>query len=313
MVLKVETHIDIKGEEGRRISGEISNIIEQFILRNQIEKLKKIQVYVTKDPIKVCRKIVPFRVKLKIHGEMREWICENAPSFSYYDKNKGSTIMLSANQTIFKKRNHAAIKGLFAHELMHLLDKLDGIDEKLQEETEMVGKNIFFYLEKHKPVKPFTKDRLLVSFLRVMSTISMLIKDVLANTRAMSFGYDMDIYKNYEATLTGIKNLVNFNEKNIIKALKKDKKHVLDDAFLTYLGLNVSWIPFKMFHNMLYKKLQDMAYIQVPRIIKKNSEPILNEMLKLRSAADKRQITKILRLSGQNYFNIVQYFCKRLR
>jgi len=313
MVLKVETHIDIKGEEGRRIYREISNIIEQFILRDQIERLKKIRIYVTNDPIKICRRIVPSRVKLKIHGEMREWICENAPSFSYYEKNKQSTIMLSANQSIFKERNYAAIRGLLAHELMHLLDKVDGIDEKLQEETETVGKNIFMYLEKHKPVKPFTKDRLLVSFLRVMSTISMLIKDVLANTRAMTFGYDMDIYKNYEATLTDIRDLVSFNEKDIIKALKKDEKHILDDAFLTYLAFNVSWITFKMFHNMLYKKLQDMADIQVPRNIKKNSKLILNEMLKLRSASDRKQIAKILRLSGQNYFNIVQYFCKRLR
>jgi hypothetical protein len=64
---------------------------------------------------------------------------------------------------------------------------------------------------------------------------------------------------------------------------------------------------------MLYKKLQDMADIQVPKIIKKNSDPILNEMLKLRSASDKKQIAKILRLSEQNYFNIVQHFCKRLR
>jgi hypothetical protein len=244
---------------------------------------------------------------------MREWIVDNAPSFSYWGMDDVSTIMLSANQDIFKNKNYNAIKGLFAHELMHLLAKVDGLDETLDEQIAKATKNILIYLEKHKEVKPFTKERLFVSLVRVTTTASLLTKDVLVNSRAMSFGFDREIYENYKATLTDVKNWIKYRESDIIAALKKDEKHVLDDAFLTYLGLNVGWITFKMFHNMWYKELQDMASIQVPQIIRRNCKPILNEMLNLRFASKEAHIAKILRLTQQNYFNTVQYFCKKLR
>lgn len=313
MSLQVEKHIEIKGKEGRKIAKVLSDVIKEFEIRDHIRKLKKIQVFITKNPMKICKKIITPKTKLKIHGEMREWICENAPSFSYWDMNKTSTIMLSANQDIFKNKNYGAIKGLFAHELMHLLAKVDGLDDKLNDEADRASKNILIYLERHKETKPFTRDRLFVSFVRVTTTASLLIKDILVNSRAMSFGFDEEIYENYKATLNGVKKLIRFNENDIIKALKRNEKHVLDDAFLTYLGLNMSWITFKMFQNMWYKELQEMAEIQVPKIIRRNCKPILNEMLNLRFASQEKRIAKILRLTQQNYFNTVQYFCKRLR
>ena len=313
MSLQVEKHIEIKGKEGHKIAKALSDVIKEFEIRDRITKLKRIQVFVTKNPVKICKKIITAKTKLKVHGEIREWICDNAPSFSYWDSDKGSTIMLSANENIFKNKNYSAIKGLFAHELMHLLAKVDGLDEKLNNEADKASKNILIFLEKHKETKPFTIDRLFVSLVRVTTTSSLLIKDILVNSRAMSFGFDEEIYENYKATLTDVKKLIMFDENDIIKALKRNEKHVLDDAFLTYLGLNVSWITFKMFHNMWYKELQRMANIKVPQIIKRNSKPILNEMLNLRFASKEKHIAKILRLTQQNYFNIVQYFCKKLR
>lgn len=313
MHLQIQKHIEIKGKEGHKISKILSEVAKEFEVRDHIRKLKKIQVFVTKDPVKVCERIITPKTKLKVHGEMREWICNNAPSFSYWGMDDVSTIMLSANQDIFKKKNYNAIKGLFAHELMHLLAKVDGLDEALDEQIAKATKNILIYLEKHKEVKPFTKERLFVSLVRVTTTASLLTKDVLINSRAMSFGFDREIYENYKATLTDVKNWIKYKESDIIAALKKDEKHVLDDAFLTYLGLNVGWITFKMFHNMWYKELQYMASIQVPQIIRRNCKPILNEMLNLRFASKEKNIAKILRLTQQNYFNTVQYFCKKLR
>ena len=63
----------------------------------------------------------------------------------------------------------------------------------------------------------------------------------------------------------------------------------------------------------MYEYLQDMSRIKVPNIIKKQCRPILKEMLKLRSARDKKQIAKILRLTQQNYFNVVKYYSKKIR
>ena len=313
MRLRIEKHIDIKGKEGRKISEAISDVIKEFEERDRIVGLKKLRVFITKHPVETSQKIILSNVKLRIHGEMREWICQNAPSFSYWDKGQVPSIMIDAHKEIFKTKDYEAFKGLFAHELMHLLDKIDGIERDLDSEAEHSMGNILSILARHKEVEPFTRDRLLVSLVRVTTTGTFLIKDVLANTRAMSFGFDGEIYANYKATLSDVKKRIEFTENDILRALKKDKKHVLDDAFLAYLGLNVGWITFKMFHNQWYKELQNMSSIKIPRIIKKNTDPILGELLELRSASDKKLIRKILKLIQQNYYNVVRYYCKKLR
>jgi len=251
------------------------------------------------------------RVKLSRHGEMREWICENAPSFSYWDKGLVPTIMMDANERVFQDLNYPAIQGLFAHELMHLLNKLDGIEDELEAEAEQAATNMFKLLEKE--IKPFTRDKLLSSLIRITTSALLFIKDIFANTRAMSFGFDDELYKNYKVTLADVKKEIKFTDSYIVKTLKKGRMHALDDAFTVYLGLNLSWISFKMFHNKMYKYLQDMSRIRVPEIIKRQCKPIIKEMLKLRSASDKKQIAKILRLTQQNYFNVVKYYSKKIR
>jgi hypothetical protein len=311
--LKIENYIDVKGRQAGLISNAISEVIQEFTMRCQVKKLKTLRIFVTTNPVEVCRKVITSKVKLSRHSEMREWICENAPSFSYWEEGQIPTIMLDANQKIFEDGNYSAIKGLFAHELMHLMNRLVGIDDDLEIEAEKAGRHIFNYLTRIKDSKTFTTDKLLSSFIRVTASTLFFIKDTLANTRAMSFGFDDELFDNYKETLTGVKKEIKFTERGIIKTLKTGRKHVLDNAFIIYMGLNTSWIPFKMFHNEMYKELKEMAKIEVPAIIKKNCDPILEELLKLRSATDKNQIAKILRLTQQNYFNVVKYYSKKLR
>jgi len=313
MKLKLEKHIYFKGKEARIISRALNDVIKEFRKRTRVRKLKKIRIYITKNPVETCKKIVMPRVKLSRHGEMREWICQNAPSFSYWGKGLTPTIMMDANERVFQELNYPAIQGLFAHELMHLLNKLDGIEDELEDEAEKAASNMFKLLAKHKEAKPFTRDKLLSSLIRITTSTLLFIKDILANTRAMSFGFDDELYENYKITLAGIKEEIEFTDNYIIKTLKKDRMHALDDAFVVYLGLNISWICFKMFHNKMYLYLQKMSRIKVPEIIKKQCKPIIKEMLKLRSARDKKQIAKILRLTQQNYFNVVKYYSKKLR
>jgi len=313
MKLKLEKHMYFKGKEARIISRALNDVIREFRKRTKVKKFKKIRIYITKNPVEVCRKIVMPRVKLSRHGEMREWICQNAPSFSYWGKGLTPTIMMDANERIFKELNYPAIQGLFAHELMHLLNKLDGIEDELEDEAERAASNMFRLLARHKEIKPFTREKLLSSFIRITTSSLLFIKDILANTRAMSFGFDDELYENYKVTLAGVKEGIKFTDNQIIKTLKKNRVHVLDDAFVVYLGLNISWISFKMFHNKMYVYLQNMSRIKVPEIIKKECKPIIKEMLKLRSASDKKQIAKILRLTQQNYFNVVRYYSKKLR
>jgi len=327
MKLKLEKHMDIKGKDGRIISRALNDVIKEFSRRARVKKLKKIRIYITNNPVEVCRKIVMPRVKLSRHGEMREWICENAPSFSYWEKGLTPVIMMDANQRVFKELNYPAIQGLFAHELMHLLNKLGGIEDGLEAQAEKAASNMFKLLTRHRELDyatrdkllrrkeygPFTRDKLLSSLIRITTSTLLLIKDILANTRAMSFGFDDELYENYKVTLAGVKKEIEFTDNYIIKTLKKNRMHALDDAFVVYLGLNISWITFKMFHNKMYEYLQDMARIRVPNIIKKQSKPIIKEMLKLRSAGDKKQIAKVLRLTQQNYFNVVKYYSKKIR
>ena len=68
-----------------------------------------------------------------------------------------------------------------------------------------------------------------------------------------------------------------------------------------------------MFHNNWGKDLQKLTSIEVPPIIKKNCDPILKELSNLRSANDEKQIGKVIRLTQQNYFNVVRYFCNKMR
>lgn len=313
MKLKLEKHIYFKGKEGRIISRALNDVIKEFNKRARVKKLKKIRIYITKNPVEVCRKVVMSRVKLSRHNEMREWICQNAPSFSYWEKGLTPVIMMDANQRIFVELNYPAIQGLFAHELMHLLNKLDGIEDELEGETERAASNMFKLLARYKEVRPLKRDKLLSSLIRVTTSGLLFIKDIFANTRAMSFGFDDELYENYKATLSDIKGEIKFTDSYIIKKLKSGRMHAMDDAFTVYLGLNLSWISFKMFHNKMYKYLQDMARIKVPNIIKKQCKPIIKEMLKLRSASDEKQIAKILKLTQQNYFNVVKYYSKKIR
>ena len=313
MKLKLEKHIDVKGKDSQIINKAITDVIKEFTMRANVKKLKKLRVFVTINPVETARKIVMPRVKLSRHSEMREWICQNAPSFSYWGEGQPPTIMLDANERDFKEGNYYAIKGLFAHELMHLMNKLDGIEDELEDATEKASRYIFSLLAKHKDVKPFTRDGLLSSFIRVTTSSLLFIKDILANTRAMSFSFDDELYAHYKISLEGVQKEIKFTERGIIKILKENRKHALDDAFLAYLGLNTSWITFRMFHNNWYKNLQKIASIEVPPIIKKNCDPILKELLNLRSANDEKQIEKVIKLTQQNYFNVVTYFCNKMR
>ncbi len=311
MKLKLEKHMYFKGKEARIISRALNDVIKEFGRRTRVKKFKKIRIYITKNPVQVCKKIVMPKVKLSRHGEMREWICENASSFSYWDKGLTPTIMMDANERIFQELNYPAIQGLFAHELMHLLNKLDGIEDELEYEAERAATNMFRLLEKE--IKPFTIDKLLSSLIRITTSSLLFIKDIFANTRAMSFGFDDELYANYKVTLSDVKKEIKFTDGYIIKTLKNGRMHALDDAFTVYLGLNISWVAFKMFHNKMYYYLQDMARIKLPNVIKKQCKPIIKEMLKLRSASDKKQIAKILRLTQQNYFNVVKHYSKKIK
>lgn len=304
-------HMEVKGRQARQISNAISSVLKEFNKRAHVKKLKKIEIYVTKNPVKVSKKIFS-SVKLKRHSEIREWITENAPSFTYWVEGTTPIIMLNANEKIFREMDYDAIQGLFAHELMHLLNKLDGIEDKLDDEIDRAGNNVIRLLEKHKEIRPFTLERLLVSFVRVTTTTVLLIKDVLANSRAMSFGFDEELYEKYKFTLSGA-GKIKYTETDIKTALRQDQKHILDDAYLTYLGLNISWITFKMFRIKWYKYLQELSRIEVPDVVKINANRVLKEMLKLRSGKDEKQIRKIIELSQNNYYEIVKYFCRRLK
>ncbi|NCN38771.1 MAG: hypothetical protein COY38_00405 [Candidatus Aenigmarchaeota archaeon CG_4_10_14_0_8_um_filter_37_24] len=309
-MLEIVKHIELKGTEARKVSNAITSVIKEFSKRAEVKKLEKLEIYVTKNPVKISKKILS-NIRLKRHGEIREWITENAPSFTYWTEGSTPIIMLNANEKKFRKMDYDGIRGLFAHELMHLLNKLDGIEDRLEEEMDKTGNNVIRLLEKHKEKEPFTRERLLVSFIRITTTTVLLIKDILANSRAMSFGFDEELYENYKSTLSDVKNF-KYTENSIITALKQDRKHVLDDSYLAYLGLNMPWITFKMFRIKWYKYLQELARIEVPDIVKKNSNNVLKEMLKLRSGHDEKQIAKILKVSQDSYYNIVEYFCKKL-
>lgn len=310
-MLQIVKHMEVKGAQAKQISNAITSVLKEFGKRAQVKKLEKIEIYVTKNPVKVSKKIL-FSIELKRHGEIREWITENAGSFTYWVKGSTPIIMLNANEKIFQKMDYDAIQGLFAHELMHLLNKLGGIEDKLEEEIDKSGNNVIKLIEKHKEIRPFTRERLLVSLVRVTTTIVLLIKDVLANSRAMSFGFDEELYENYKSALSDAKK-IKYTESDIETALKRDQKHVLDDSYLTYLGLNNSWITFRMFNIKWYKYLRDLSRIEVPDIVKKNADKVLKEMLKLRSGHDKKQIRKIIKLSQDNYYEIVEYFCGKLK
>ena len=185
--------------------------------------------------------------------------------------------------------------------------------DELEVVAEIAASNIFKYLTRKKQVKPFTREKLLSSFIRITTTALLFIKDILANTRAISFGFDNELYEHYKITLANVKENIKFTDSDIIRTLKGNRIHTLDNAFVVYLGLNISWITFKMFHNKMYEYLQNMARIKVPNIIKKQCRPIMKEMLKLRSARDEKQIAKVLRLTQQNYFNVVKYYSKKIR
>jgi hypothetical protein len=311
-MLEIIKHMEVKGEKARLISRAITAVLKEFEKRSHVKNLKKIEIYVTENPVSVAEKILLPKVPVRRHGEIREWITQNAASFTYWVKGTTPILMLNANEEIFQDLNYNAIEGLVAHELMHLLNKLDGIEKELEEEIDISGEHILKLLESHEEVKPFTIDRLFVSFVRVTSTTVLFIKDIFANSRAMSFGFDEEIYENYRAALEGVKQ-IKFTEEGILKALKEDKKHVLDNAFLTYLGLNLPWITFKMFEIKWYKQLQDMARIEVPDIIKKKGDKILNELVNLRSGHEEKQIRKIIKLSQNHYYDIVKHYCKKLR
>ena len=310
-MLQIIKHMEVKGKQARQISNAITSVLKEFNKRAHVKKLEKIEIYVTKNPVKISKKILS-SIKLKRHGEIREWITDNAPSFTYWKKGTTPIIMLNVNEKIFQKMDYDAIQGLFAHELMHLLNKLDGIEDRLDDEIDNAGNNVIRLLEKHKEIEPFTRERLLVSFVRVTTTTVLLIKDVLANSRAMSFGFDEELYENYKSALSDARK-IKYTESDIKNALKHDQKHVLDNAYLTYLGLNNSWITFKMFQIKWYKYLQDLSRIEVPEIVKVNANKVLKEMLKLRSGHDEKQIRKIIKLSQNSYYEVVKYFCGKLK
>ncbi len=312
-MLQIVKHIDIRGKQKGIVSIAISNVIKEFEKKANVRGLKKLDVYITTNPIKVCKMILfsGRKIKVKRHGEMRELVCGARPNFSYWEKGKTPVIMLNANEKIFTTSNMQAISGLFAHELMHLMNKQDGIENILQDEVEHAANRIFYLLDMHKEKKPFTVERLLVSFTRVGSTISLIIKDILANSRAMAFGFDNQLYENYKIIVDG-SNEIKYTEKFILNELRKDRKYVLDDAFLSYIGLNMTWITFKMFQNKRYLELKKMVNMEMPDIIRKNGNPIIEEMMNLRSSKDRKTIRKLLLTTINNYYRVVEYFCKKL-
>lgn len=309
-MLKIRKHIDMKVLHRRQINNIINHVVREYAERTDLHNLEAIDIYVTLNPVRACKKILSGTTAER-HGEIRDWICETKPNFSYWQEGKAPLILLNANEKIFKEKNWEAVRGLVAHELMHILNKMDGLEDTLEKQLKKASEKIYEILEKHKEIPPFTRDRLYVSLVRVTTTTSLIIKDILANTRAMSFGFDEHIFENYKVVFTDT-NLLKFSEEDIINALKKDQKHVLDDVFLAYIGLNSTWITFKMFHNKWYKELQKLSDIDVPEIVKEHSRVIFDEMLRLRSTSMRTEILKILILTQEVYYELVKYFCHKL-
>jgi hypothetical protein len=310
-MVKVRKHISVSVKNKAQIAKIINHVIHEYSERTDIQFLDEIDIFVTNNPVRVCKKIFS-NVKLKRHGEMRDWICESKPNLSYWEEGKIPVILINANEKIFKKRNWDAVGGLIAHELIHILNKMEGIEDNLEMQMGKAATNIYGILDKHKDYPPFTRDRLYSSLVRVTTTASLIIKDILANTRAMSFGFDEHIFQNYKVVLSDVC-LIKYTERDIVKALVEDKKHVLDNVFLAYLGINSTWITFKMFHNKWYKELEKLSNISVPKIIKEKSKPIFLEMMKLRSKERTEETLKIMTLTQEAYYELVKYFIIKIK
>ena len=57
---------------------------------------------------------------------------------------------------------------------------------------------------------------------------------------------------------------------------------MLDDAFLAYIGLNMTWVTFKMFQNKRYLELKNMVNMKIPDVIRKNGKPVIEDMMKVK-------------------------------
>src|SRR4030067_1721637 len=132
-MVKVKKYIDSRILNRAQISRILDHVAREYTERSDIKKLDEIDVYVTKDPLRVSKKIFS-EAKLERYGELKDWILSATPHFSYWERGKVPIILINANEKIFKDNNWEAVRGLVAHELIHILNKMDGIEETLEEQ-----------------------------------------------------------------------------------------------------------------------------------------------------------------------------------
>ena len=117
-MVRVRKHIDAKVPNRSQVIKIIDHVIKEYSQRTDFQKMKEVDIYVTKNPVKVCKKIFS-SAKLHRHGELRDWICESKPNFSFWEKGKVPVIMINGNEKIFKtkklplKKYFPSLDGIF--------------------------------------------------------------------------------------------------------------------------------------------------------------------------------------------------------
>lgn len=152
------------------------------------------EILVIDDPrhFKVIEKYIP----KEIRSEFRQAFTEDPTSMSLtYKKFDLVIISISKKEEAYLKKNKKALTGIFAHELMHIHQRRQGLDARIRRDAINTFKKFSPKLEK---LKGYDSKQLGTLFGEVGRTANFVLKDIYANTELIDKGLGEYILEDYK-------------------------------------------------------------------------------------------------------------------
>ncbi len=161
--------------------------------------------------------------------------CENAlTSVSY--RAQGQEIIVVKADKAFIRENGKALRGLLAHELMHVIHRRSGVEEEIQDASKEYAEQMVEELRN----RNLTDEEISGFIGTVFATAIFCLKDIYANTDLIeqSFTAELEEYYYHMLGLEGYCRVPEFYQEEV--SLEE-----VENAIAFELGLLPAWLPFK--------------------------------------------------------------------
>ncbi len=182
----------------------------------------------------------------EVHEDVIRGACENnAPSS--FGTTEGDYILLLVDKE-FLQENEQALRGLIAHELMHTLQRHEGIESEIEKAAHSRTQAIVEEFEN----KGFEREAAMLFIEKVMANAVFCVKDLFSNTELVQQSFSRDLSEYYYNVL----DVGNYCPLPNFYGEEEEFEEILE-AIAFDLQLIPTWLPFETLEQKQAKEIKD--------------------------------------------------------